>query len=1099
MTQFAKACADGRLLLLPLTLFVLTASAQKPTQARDFEIRPDETEQYEWSGNKKFSVEKGVPVQISGINDAVLGKTADEKAFNWIVNNANLMKLRLNQGGDLKMDFSRNGPSGSVFRFQQYLDDIRVYQSQIVVKVAQNEKVTSVSSSYNPLLAPINTRPTISAQQAQTIAKNHIGLVGNAFYEKVELVVYHHAGNTRLAYQTITEADDPTGSWEVLVDATTGQIFKAVDNAVYHSHESHENRPNGDCLPAFWSVALPATAATGSGFVFDPDPLSKTGNAYAGAYVDNGDVTNSSLNNARSSVTLLGIEEAAGTYKLKGTYAEIVDSEAPNRGLFTQATSTFNFTRQDDGFEAVNVYYHVDKSMRYINDTLGISVMPFQYSGGVRFDPHGLGGADNSHYLGGSGQIAFGEGGVDDAEDADVIIHELGHGLHDWITGGSLSQVNGLSEGSGDYWAQSYCRSLGQWNTMDAAYHWVFNWDGHNEFWPGRVTNYAATYPGGLVGQVHADGQMWASTLMQIFDVIGREKTDKAFLEGLAMTGSSSNQQDAAIAVRQAAIDMKYSCQDIAVFTQIFTQRGYTMPALNGPPTLSVQPLPVVVCSGSDARFFITASNAIDYQWQVNTGSGFEDIVDNAVYFGSNNDTLKLTAPTAGFDGYVYRCVAKGVSCPNGTSNGVSLTFSNPVCDIMGPSTVCAGVTGYSYSGPTGLSSYAWSVTGNGMIDGAANAQSVMVDAGAAGNFMISLLVTDADGCTKDCSFPVVVNAQDDASFNYSSGSFCQNEADPNPIINGLAGGTFTAMPVGLSISSSTGIIDLSASTPGAYAVTYTTNGPCPNSQNQAVTVDQLIPLVDAGADQQICSTSTVLAANNPTVGTGLWSIVSGTGGVIANPSNYNSGFSGLEGTSYTLSWTITNGACSPSDQVNIILQDLVLDVPEISGPLTICPNLNSIPYSVSPQPGVTDYQWSYSGTGVVISNNGSPNVSIDFSESATAGQLSVELINPCEGGNATGNLDIQLGDIQTCSFVNCLLSNLLVTDDTLVLPGSPHIFKVSDQISSNATLPSPKTFLFKAGNSVDLLPGFGVNGGAVFAAEIEDCPVIFPFQSKVK
>ena len=49
--------------------------------------------------------------------------------------------------------------------------------------------------------------------------------------------------------------------------------------------------------------------------------------------------------------------------------------------------------------------------------------------------------------------INFGEGGVDDAEDADVILHELGHGIHDWITNGSLSQVDGLSEGMADYWA----------------------------------------------------------------------------------------------------------------------------------------------------------------------------------------------------------------------------------------------------------------------------------------------------------------------------------------------------------------------------------------------------------------------------------------------------------------------------------------------------------------------------------------------------------------------------------------------------------------------------------------------------------------------
>ena len=125
-------------------------------------------------------------------------------------------------------------------------------------------------------------------------------------------------------------------------------------------------------------------------------------------------------------------------------------------------SSAFNFTREEDGFEAVNTYYHVDHVMKYLNETLGVGVFPALNSGEVIFDPHGLSGADNSHYISSTELIAFGEGGVDDAEDADVIIHELGHGLHDWAAG-CISQSNGLSEGIGDYVAAEYSQTLGQW------------------------------------------------------------------------------------------------------------------------------------------------------------------------------------------------------------------------------------------------------------------------------------------------------------------------------------------------------------------------------------------------------------------------------------------------------------------------------------------------------------------------------------------------------------------------------------------------------------------------------------------------------------
>ncbi|RMI03620.1 MAG: T9SS C-terminal target domain-containing protein [Calditrichaeota bacterium] len=293
-----------------------------------------------------------------------------------------------------------------------------------------------------------------------------------------------------------------------------------------------------------------------------------------GPFGDNNDADTDSLVAQIVERPLLDITFSGGMYHLEGPYADIVDIEAPFEGEFSRSDSLWQFTRSPQEFEAANVYFHVDKSMRYINETLGFSLMPFQYPGGVQGDPHGLGGADNSHYISSTGQLAWGEGGVDDSEDPDVILHELGHGIHDWITNGNLSQVHGLSEGSGDYWAASYNRSLGFWTPADPQYFWVFQWDGHNEFWPGRITNYTATFPGGLTGQIHTDGQMWSSTLMQIWDDIGREATDSDFLEALSMTNANSGQDDAAQAFVQADINL-YGGAHLWSIEQWFTQRGY--------------------------------------------------------------------------------------------------------------------------------------------------------------------------------------------------------------------------------------------------------------------------------------------------------------------------------------------------------------------------------------------------------------------------------------------------------------------------------------------------------------------------------------------
>ena len=84
------------------------------------------------------------------------------------------------------------------------------------------------------------------------------------------------------------------------------------------------------------------------------------------------------------------------------------------------------------------------------------------------------------HYTRHVQELAFGEGGMDNGEDAEIILHELGHRLHDWLTHGAKSCVERLSEGFTNYLAVSYTCSLGCWSPNNPEYHWVHKWDGHN-------------------------------------------------------------------------------------------------------------------------------------------------------------------------------------------------------------------------------------------------------------------------------------------------------------------------------------------------------------------------------------------------------------------------------------------------------------------------------------------------------------------------------------------------------------------------------------------------------------------------------------------
>jgi len=82
-----------------------------------------------------------------------------------------------------------------------------------------------------------------------------------------------------------------------------------------------------------------------------------------------------------------------------------------------------------------------------------------------------------------------------------------------------------------------------------------------------------------------------------------------------------------------------------------------------------------------------------------------------------------------------------------------SIFGQNPPCSISGPDYVCDNSTGNIYSGPAGMSSYSWSITGSGSIPGPTNGETVSVTSGNFINdYTLTLTVSDANGNTSTCT-----------------------------------------------------------------------------------------------------------------------------------------------------------------------------------------------------------------------------------------------------------------------------------------------------------------------------------------------------------
>jgi hypothetical protein len=72
-----------------------------------------------------------------------------------------------------------------------------------------------------------------------------------------------------------------------------------------------------------------------------------------------------------------------------------------------------------------------------------------------------------------------------------------------------------------------------------------------------------------------------------------------------------------------------------------------------------------------------------------------------------------------------------------------------------------------------------------------------------------------------------------------------------------------------------------------------------------------------AGIDQLLCKDSTVLGANNPVVGTGEWTVITGAA-TFTNPTSPNTNVTNLSQGDNILRWTISNGICNTIDEVTI-------------------------------------------------------------------------------------------------------------------------------------------------------------------------------------
>ncbi len=166
---------------------------------------------------------------------------------------------------------------------------------------------------------------------------------------------------------------------------------------------------------------------------------------------------------------------------------------------------------------------------------------------------------------------------------------------------------------------------------------------------------------------------------------------------------------------------------------------------------------------------------------------------------------------------------------------------------------------------------------------------------------------------------------------------------------------------------------------PGTYVFRWTTSfANCtPSTDDIQITIYENPTAADAGPNQTICSSSVTMAGNTPMIGTGTWTTLSGPNSpAITNPSSPSTTVTGLIPGLYSFKWTISNGACPPS---NSFVDVFVTATPTLAaaGPdQTLCDATNTTLAGNTAMVG--------SGTWTFVSGPNSPTITTTASSSSS-------------------------------------------------------------------------------------------------------------------
>ncbi|VVB94287.1 Fungalysin metallopeptidase (M36) [uncultured archaeon] len=485
----------------------------------------------------------GTVSQIDGLITIRLLDDIEESVRNFLREYSMLFGIKIDLS-DLKFIGRADGIRTVHIRYQQHHDGIPVLNAFTSVHLNKEHKIIKIKLNYHPAITLDTKRilgQGISKEQAIGFVKSHLAAeTKDIHHSSANLIIYPKDDAFYLAWEVRISLKSPAQSHHIYVNVEDGSILNRID--VLKKKD-------------------------GTGKVFIPNPVVALGDLNL---TPDSDIPEK----AYKEVIL---KELDGSGFLKGPYVDTGDT--PNRAYETALV--FNYKRGDGRFCEVMAYYHIDSCQRFIQ-SIGfnnicnkqIKVNAYASESYISyFEPH-------------TKTLTFAAGGIPDAEDADIIVHEYAHALQDdQVPGfGMTDEGCAMGQGFGDFLAACFFaeenggfnrEAVGDWDGIGMIQHCV------------RRVDSKKHYPEDYLDLLRcdADSEIWSATLWDIYlafggdskkkekRMIARERSIKLLLESYFFLNPLSQFKDGADAIITANAHL-FAGRDEKKIRATFIKRG---------------------------------------------------------------------------------------------------------------------------------------------------------------------------------------------------------------------------------------------------------------------------------------------------------------------------------------------------------------------------------------------------------------------------------------------------------------------------------------------------------------------------------------------